>query len=119
MGSKDSILDQDALDALRGLSGDGGGDLLGDLIDLFLSDTPGRIAKIRAAIDAQNWVDLRHVAHALKGSCSYLGATEMAETCRQIERCGRDGDGDRAAELLRDLETQSKLVCDALRRERK
>ena len=114
------VLDPNALDALRGLQDEGDDDLLGELIDLFLEDSPGRIAGIRDAIAREDWPALGSWAHGLKGSCGSLGAMHMAELCGRLERLGRNGGGHAEAELtLRELEAQYALVSDALQRERR
>ncbi len=114
------ILDPNTLDALRGLEEGGDDDLLGELIDLFFEDAPGRIAGMRDAVTREDWPALASWAHSLKGSCGSLGAVRMADLCARLERLGRTG-GDRfEAELtLRELEGQYALVGDALRRERR
>src|SRR5436190_507068 len=113
------VLDPNALDALRGLQDEGDDDLLGELIDLFLEDSPGRIAGMRDAIAREDWPALASWAHGLKGSCGSLGAMHMAELCARLERLGRAGGGHCEAELtFRELEGQYALVSDALQRER-
>jgi HPt (histidine-containing phosphotransfer) domain-containing protein len=113
------VLDQNALEALRSLQDDGDDDLLGELIDLFLQDTPARLASIRKAIACQDWAALMAAAHSLKGSCGSLGALHMADLCGRLERHGRDGGNRQEAEdIFRELEGQSVLVREALQRER-
>jgi HPt (histidine-containing phosphotransfer) domain-containing protein len=113
------ILDPNALDALRGLQEEGDDDLLGELIDLFLEDSPGRIDGMRDAISREDWPSLASWAHSLKGSCGSLGALHMAELCAHLERLGRSGGGHADAELaFRELEAQYTLVSEALQRER-
>ena len=113
------VLDPNALEALRGLQDDGDDDLLGELIDLFLEDTPGRIAGMRDAIAREDWPALASWAHSLKGSCGSLGAQHMAGLCGRLEQHGRSGGGRRDAELVfKELESQYALVRDALQRQR-
>lgn len=113
------ILDPNALDALRDLQDDGDDDLLGELIALFLEDSPARIAGMRDAIVREDWPALASWAHSLKGSCGSLGARHMAELCARLEHLGRSGGGRSEAELtFRELEAQYALVSEALTRER-
>jgi hypothetical protein len=46
------VLDIAALDELRACDEDGRGELLGELIDIYLSDTPKRLVVLRMAFDA-------------------------------------------------------------------
>ena len=84
------IIDTETLAALRSLQEDGDDDLLAELIDLFLEDAPGRMAAIRAAVEASDWIALAERAHSLKGSCASLGAVHMASLCGRLEAMGRD-----------------------------
>jgi len=112
------VLDLTALEALRGLD-EGDEDLLGELIDLFMADAPGRIAGMRDAIAREDWPALASWAHSLKGSCGSLGAMHMADLCGRLESLGRRGGDRREAELVfKELEGQHALVRDALQRER-
>jgi HPt (histidine-containing phosphotransfer) domain-containing protein len=112
------VLDLTAIEALRGLD-EGDEDLLGELIDLFMDEAPGRIAGMRDAIAREDWPALSSWAHSLKGSCGSLGALHMADLCGRLESHGRNGGGRRDADLVfKELEGQYALVRDALQRER-
>ena len=114
-----SVLDRNALAALRSLQDGGDDDLLGELIDLFLQDAPARLGAMRDAIAREDWAELTASAHSLKGSCGSLGALSMADLCGRLERYGRTGRDRREAEhMLKEIEAQSMLVRDALERER-
>jgi HPt (histidine-containing phosphotransfer) domain-containing protein len=113
------ILDPNTLETLRGLQEEGDDDLLVELIDLFLEDTPRRVDGMRDAITREDWPALTSWAHSLKGSCGSLGALHLAELCGCLEQLGREGGGRPDAELVyRELEGQYGLVLEALQRER-
>jgi CheY-like chemotaxis protein len=67
-----------------------GGDeeLMRDVVQLFLTDCPERLAAIRAAIDRGDAVRLRGEAHTLKGAAASLSAAELAEAARALEQIG-------------------------------
>ena len=65
-------------------------DIVGQLLDLFLSSTPPLLAELRDAVDAGDDDALKRTAHKLKGSCQNIGATFMATLCRSIESGGGD-----------------------------
>lgn len=52
------------------------------LLDTFLSDSSARVDELHRARDAQQ---LGNAAHSFKGSSSNMGATQLAELCRQLE----------------------------------
>lgn len=69
---------------IEGLVRDFGPELTDELIDLFLQETPGRIASL---LDSDEWTpgDSARVAHALESSCHDLGIMRMAALCKEIQ----------------------------------
>jgi HPt (histidine-containing phosphotransfer) domain-containing protein len=106
-GNTESILDHNALDELRACDPDGTG-LLAELIDIWISDTPPRLAALRLAFEAGQPAALSREAHALKSGSAQLGACAVAATCRELEYLGRDGSlagvEERLARLQREFE---------------
>jgi HPt (histidine-containing phosphotransfer) domain-containing protein len=70
-----------------------GGDLgfLGQLVDEYRTDGASRVADMRTALAAGTSEDLRRAAHTLKGSSASLGASDLADACREVETAARDG----------------------------
>jgi PAS domain S-box-containing protein len=113
-GETDS-LQSDLHQGLRKLTGGGGGEALTNLIDLFIKDTTERIEMMRKANEAAS---LAQTAHALKGSCGYLGANRLASICEALENIGRAGSIDSADPLLGLLDEEFARVREALEVER-
>ncbi len=63
--------------------------LLHDLVDMFIQQTPDRLRKIDSAIKEKNKDQILRIAHALKASCSYLGAGQMTGLCSELEAMGQ------------------------------
>lgn len=63
-----------------------------ELIGIFLDDSSERILVLRDAFGAGDAERVFRTAHALKSSCSYLGAERLAEGARRLEAAGRAGD---------------------------
>jgi HPt (histidine-containing phosphotransfer) domain-containing protein len=55
-----------------------------------MSDTPPRLAAMRAAIDAGNAGDLTRAAHALKGGASNIGAKAIQQHADALEAASRE-----------------------------
>ncbi len=85
-------IDESQLDELRMLSDDDGPDILGELIDIFLEDTPSRLIDLAQAVGNGDAEGTMQNGHALKSSCAQLGALQLSEYCRQLEAMGRAGD---------------------------
>ena len=92
------------LNSLADAQGDGEPDLVVELIDLYLADTPRRVAAMRAALPNSDDRLLARGAHALKGSSSTLGASQVAESCEELEPLAREVSLQKVAGVLDRLE---------------
>ena len=94
-----------------------GGDdgLFTQIIQLFLSDCPERLAETEAAVEAKNPERIRLAAHALKGSAGNLSAIALASAARTLERIGSEGRIDAAPAAFRQLAADAVLAMDVLR----
>jgi two-component system sensor histidine kinase/response regulator len=95
---------------LQSLINSGMGDIVPQLIEIFLETAPQDIAKAGAALRSSQATDLEDAAHKLKGSCSNLGAARLRELCQQLENLGRDGSLQTAPELLASAEQEFSRV---------
>jgi len=82
-------IDESVLEELRSFQCDDGPDILTELIDIFLEDTPPRLAAMSAAMGTSESAVAEAEGHALKSSCAQLGALGLSEICRQIEQAGK------------------------------
>lgn len=74
--------------------------LLRELIEVFLADVPERLAALQAAASAGDLATVTHQAHALKGECGTLAATDTVAKFRALEMAARAGDAVAVGELL-------------------
>jgi PAS domain S-box-containing protein len=88
--------------ALSRVGGDA--DLLREVAELFLSDYPNTLDKIRGAVAGSDATALEHSAHSLKGSVSTFGAQRAFEAALALEQQGRSGNLAGAPDGLRKLE---------------
>ena len=86
-GDADAAVDIDALRQLRGLTGETGRDLAGELVELFGTNTAEVLARLRELAGAPLAAapEAERLAHALKSSSASVGATGMAELARAAE----------------------------------
>jgi len=75
-------------------------DLLLKVIEMFRADSIQEIAKLDAALAAQDASEVQQGAHRLKGALLTLGAKPAANVAMQLEHMGRDGDVSSGAPLL-------------------
>jgi HPt (histidine-containing phosphotransfer) domain-containing protein len=83
---------------LENLGGDS--DLLAEIAGIFISDWPGNVARLRAALAAGDATALRSAAHSVKGAVGNFAATRAVDAARALEYAGRDGDLAAASQLL-------------------
>src|SRR5579863_6814145 len=86
-----------------------GGDtqLLQELCQIFLEESPKLLQKLRQAVAAGDADGVMRAAHSLKGESSYLGAGATSQAARQLEEMGRSNDLSRAGETLGVLEREA------------
>jgi two-component system sensor histidine kinase/response regulator len=112
-----SAVDLSVLAGLREIQQPGKPDLVTELIDLFLEDTAVQLKVLREAVSQNNTMEVRRVAHLLKGSSANIGAGPMAALYELLERT-EFKNGDRGALLVK-LEREFERVNQALEAERR
>lgn len=115
-------IDMNKLEDLRALDRPGHEGFLTKIGTAFLNDAHRRVAEMAHGIEAQDPQRVDMAAHALKGSCAYLGATRLAELCRALEEKAEAGDlgGGEAAvdEIRRELDTVSALLTEEMKKKK-
>jgi len=86
------FLDPRAIENLRAINPDDGGEFLRELIDIFLADTPKRIAEIDEGLASGQAETIARAAHSIKGSSGNFGAMELSALARDLEAKGKAGD---------------------------
>ena len=109
------VLDPLVIESLRQLNVDGEPDVLAEVLQLFLEDVPRRIAKLRAACEAGDAVEVYKAAHSLKGSAGNIGAKPLLAVCRQLDDRGRAGDLTGSEHLVDALDAEFAKVEVAIR----
>jgi HPt (histidine-containing phosphotransfer) domain-containing protein len=80
-----AALDPQTINALKTLCPDDSESFLQELITPFLQETSAHLADLNMAVDAADTCVLDYTAHALRGSCTYMGAQNMAILCQRIQ----------------------------------
>lgn len=87
---------------LKTLDG-GSGDLLAELVALFLEEGKTAVEQLRHAVAGGDFEAIAGLAHSLKGSSQTLGAGAVARLCTVLERRATGHDSEGIAVLLDDL----------------
>jgi HPt (histidine-containing phosphotransfer) domain-containing protein len=109
------ILDPHTIAELRRARDEYGNPLLiRQLVEIYRTNAPKRIAQFREAIAGADAKMLGLVAHTLKTNCAMLGATGMAAMCATLEEYGEKATFDGATALLEAVESEFEKVLAAL-----
>jgi diguanylate cyclase (GGDEF)-like protein len=65
------------------------GDKIREIVDAFTDDGASYLAQLEQALDRQDWPQVTHLAHVLKGSARNLGANVFASIARELEDLAR------------------------------
>jgi HPt (histidine-containing phosphotransfer) domain-containing protein len=58
---------------------------LGDLVDLFVSEMPDRIASLQSQLAQCDWENLRRTAHQIKGAAGSYGFAPISPSAAKVE----------------------------------
>jgi two-component system sensor histidine kinase/response regulator len=94
----------DKTEALERLGGDA--DLLSELCQIFLAESPKQLQKLREAIAEADPQAVMRAAHGLKGELGYLGAESAVQAARELEDMGHEKNLSHAADLFTVLERE-------------
>ncbi|MFZ4535439.1 response regulator [Propionivibrio sp.] len=85
-------------DFLKLMMGDS--ELAGTLLQMFVTNMPGDIEKLKAAIVSGDGAQVRTAAHFIKGAAANLCAPGLNATAFEIEQAGKNGNIEGAIELV-------------------
>jgi CheY-like chemotaxis protein/HPt (histidine-containing phosphotransfer) domain-containing protein len=97
-------IDRRRIEQLLALQDEDNPRLLADIVDLFLSDTPGHLATLRDAVERSDAALLQKASHRLLSSIENLGAIAMRPPCLALEKLGKESSTVGAADYLAELE---------------
>lgn len=86
------VVEHSVLAELADMFGDGGGEIVLDIINAYLDETPDLVGRLRVAISDGNADGVREAAHALKSSSANVGAMRFGEYAKILESAGREAD---------------------------
>jgi HPt (histidine-containing phosphotransfer) domain-containing protein len=93
--------------------------IVAEMIDCYLEDAPKLLSAIATGVTQNNTTQLRHAAHTLKSSSATLGATTLANLCKDLELMSRHGNTEHGVDKLSQLKAEYERVEAALQIERR
>jgi two-component system sensor histidine kinase/response regulator len=110
----EAILDSRTLAGIRAMRKPGSPDLLAKVAGIYASNSRMLIEDIKSSLLSNDRTGLLRAVHTLKSSSANVGATGLADLCREIEALPRDGNLDLACVLVERLIGEHKEVLQAL-----
>ena len=89
-------------------------DFLSEIVEAYLSSSPGLFANMQQAIATGEAPALQRAAHTLKTGSANFGALAFAAQCKELEDMGKMGTLDGAETKFRKLEAAYTQVVAAL-----
>jgi HPt (histidine-containing phosphotransfer) domain-containing protein len=113
--STEDVLDPAVVEGLRrARDAFGNPEFIPRLAGLFLTNTPGKMDRIRQAVIDGDAAAIREVAHTLRSACGVLGATRMADACARMEDAAASADLAGAGAAFAEAEALLPAVLEAL-----
>jgi CheY-like chemotaxis protein len=109
-----TVIEGDALDNIRALQRPGRPDLVGTVINKYLSSAPIMLQNLAQGVAQGDARAVQQAAHSLKSSSANVGAARLAGYCQELERLSRANQVDPAEGQLRELEAEYEAVRVAL-----
>jgi CheY-like chemotaxis protein len=110
-------LDANILECIRQLQQSGAPDLLGKVIQAYLTETPKLLDRLLAAFHQADADTARHVAHSLKSSSANVGAVRLAALCKELEAVAKTGSLAGCDPMFSKLSQEVQVVQQALQAE--
>jgi two-component system sensor histidine kinase/response regulator len=109
-----AVLDPRTLAGIRAMRKPGAPDLLAKVAGIYASNSQMLVDELKSALLSKDQAGLLRAAHTLKSSSANVGATGLAEICKDIEALPRDGNLDLAGVLVERLIAEHSEVLLAL-----
>jgi PAS domain S-box-containing protein len=100
--------------ALQALCDEADNDVLIELVNCYLNETPKLLKAIQGAIAKQDAIALRHASHTLKSSSATLGAIHLPKLCAELEKLADQGEIANLETQIAQLTAEYKRVAAAL-----
>ena len=106
-----------ALENIRSTQPEGSGDILKQILSLYLDDSPKLLSQLKNAVEQGDTESVRRTAHSLKSSSANVGANHLSSLLAKLELRGREESLVGTAPVLTQILGEYGAVRDTLTRE--
>jgi HPt (histidine-containing phosphotransfer) domain-containing protein len=100
------VIDPQAIENLRSLNPDDNDEFLREIANIFLEDTPLRIAELEQSHAAGDIAKFTRAAHSIKGSSANLGAMALRAVAERLEHQARTDGVANGAPLIAEIKAE-------------
>ena len=100
----DTVLDPKAINTMRELSAGVNENFIHEFIGLYLNGSDESVDIIRRSVESGDSGGLRAAAHKLRGSSLNIGALQVADICKTLEKKGKRSETAGLGDLVDRLE---------------
>ncbi len=104
------VIDPEAIANLRSLNPGDNDEFLGEIVNIFLADTPLRITELEQSLTVSDVPKFARAAHSIKGSSANLGAMALRAVAEKLEHQSRKEGLGGVVPLIGDLKAQFDLA---------
>ncbi len=109
-------VDFSALREFEEMMGEGGAEMVRDLVQMYLQNAAALIAEMHESKVEVNYEVLRRAAHTLKGNSHQVGAGPLAEHCAELEKLAKAASLEGADALLVQIQAEYQRVNTVLQK---
>lgn len=80
--------------------------LVKKILSIYIKQSPEQISQLKEAYKEKNTGSIRALGHSLKGASGNIGAENIQAIALEIENAGKQGDLNRTANLIENLEKE-------------
>ena len=99
------VIDLETIETLKSLNPDDNGEFLREIIQIFLEDTPARIAELDLTTTTGDAPKFIRAAHSIKGSSANMGALALRDVAEKLEHYAKTNGVAGSGSLLADLKS--------------
>jgi HPt (histidine-containing phosphotransfer) domain-containing protein len=109
-------IDPEAIANLRDLNPGDGGEFLREIVNIYIEDTPRRLADLRACLASGDVTTFTRAAHTVKGSSANVGAAALKAIAERLEQVSRKDGLGAVGTLIDDCDAEFARVTAELRK---
>jgi signal transduction histidine kinase/DNA-binding response OmpR family regulator/HPt (histidine-containing phosphotransfer) domain-containing protein len=113
-GEGSNGIDRTVLDRIRAIEAQGSTGLFTTVVTYYINESPGTIASLRKAVEANDAGMMQELAHSLKSASANVGAQTVAGLCKEMELAGRAKTTQAGPGLLLQIEREFGIASHAL-----